>query len=67
MRDKDHIISAYGVMASTREGQIVLEDLRGQFMNRNLVGQTEVDTLKRAAQHDVVHYINTMIEVANNG
>ena len=48
---------------SSPEGQEVLSVLKEEYDGLNVVGQDEYVTVVRAAQRDVVRYIETMIKL----
>ena len=48
---------------NTPEGQMVLDQLKSEFAPSELVHQTQHGTVVRAAQRDVIEYIENMIRL----
>jgi len=58
------MMEVYRSVFSTPEGKLVLEDLNEEFISLSIadIGSAHVTTI-RAAQRDVIFYINNMVKV----
>jgi len=59
--DNDPVRIAYARLFTTPDGKVVLKNLREQFYDCIITSNTEISTVAKAAQHDVVAVILKMI------
>jgi hypothetical protein len=63
---KDEVTGAFVRTFSTDDGKVVLEELRRAFVDLNICGKNEYETITRAAKRDVVNHILTILHGADN-